>query len=219
MAILTLDSLTGCTEIRDFIGGENDTPANPSKMIFYQTSAPTSWVKETTHNDKSLRVIGGSNGVALSPGGSIPFTTLFTNPFSGSYQSSTETVTYSVETTDVSITTDQYLSSSTSGSTTLQVGQLPVHIHDLQRSSGSPVQGSTGAETKTLTVLSPPGGRTTGQAVGASSHNHSYTVSHGHGGSIPHNHTSSGTGPHSHSITSSQNFSVYYVDVIIAKKS
>jgi hypothetical protein len=42
-------------------------------MLFQQTSAPTGWTKQTTHNDKALRVVSG----AASSGGSSAFSTVF----------------------------------------------------------------------------------------------------------------------------------------------
>jgi len=44
-------------------------------MLFQQTSAPTGWTKQTTHNDKTLRVVSGS----ASFGGSTAFTSVFTS--------------------------------------------------------------------------------------------------------------------------------------------
>ena len=46
-----------------------------SLMLFQQTAAPTGWTKQTTHNDKSLRVVSGNAG----SGGSTAFTSVFTN--------------------------------------------------------------------------------------------------------------------------------------------
>ncbi len=46
-----------------------------TKMLFVQTSAPTGWTKDTTHNNKALRVVSG----AASSGGSVAFTTAFTS--------------------------------------------------------------------------------------------------------------------------------------------
>lgn len=43
-------------------------------MLFYQAAAPTGWTKLTTQNNKALRVVSGSGGVA---GGSVAFTTAF----------------------------------------------------------------------------------------------------------------------------------------------
>lgn len=42
-------------------------------MLFQQTSAPTGWTKQTTHNDKSLRVVSGT----ASSGGTTAFTSVF----------------------------------------------------------------------------------------------------------------------------------------------
>lgn len=44
-------------------------------MLFQQTSAPTGWTKQTTHNDKALRVVSGT----ASSGGSVAFSTAFTS--------------------------------------------------------------------------------------------------------------------------------------------
>lgn len=51
------------------------TPIIPSgtKMLFQQTAAPTGWTKDTTHNNKALRVVSG----AASSGGTVAFTTAF----------------------------------------------------------------------------------------------------------------------------------------------
>ena len=51
-------------------------------MLFQQTAAPTGWTKQTTHNDKALRVVsgtassGGANAFSTSLGGSASATTL-----------------------------------------------------------------------------------------------------------------------------------------------
>lgn len=49
--------------------------ASGTLMLFQQTSAPTGWTKQTTHNDKALRVVSG----AASSGGSTAFTSVFTS--------------------------------------------------------------------------------------------------------------------------------------------
>jgi len=41
-------------------------------MLFQQTAAPTGWTKETTHNDKALRVVTGTAG----SGGTTAFSTV-----------------------------------------------------------------------------------------------------------------------------------------------
>lgn len=47
-------------------------------MLFQQTSAPTGWTKQTTHDNKALRVVSGTAG----SGGSVAFTTAFASGLS-----------------------------------------------------------------------------------------------------------------------------------------
>ncbi len=47
--------------------------ASGTLMLFQQTAAPTGWTKQTTHNDKSLRVVSGTAG----SGGATAFTSVF----------------------------------------------------------------------------------------------------------------------------------------------
>ena len=58
-------------------GALSNTVTNPlpagTKMLFVQTAAPTGWTKDTTHNNKALRVVSGT----ASSGGSVAFTTAF----------------------------------------------------------------------------------------------------------------------------------------------
>jgi hypothetical protein len=97
-------------------------------MLFQQTAAPTGWTKQTTHNDKALRVVSGTAG----SGGSSAFSTALGTPtVSGS----------------VSI-------SGNIGNTTLSTSQIPSHSHTYQTNvdsgSGSysaPQRGSTTANT------------------------------------------------------------------------
>jgi hypothetical protein len=73
-----------------------------TKMLFQQTAAPTGWTKDTTHNDKALRVVtgtassGGTNAFSTVLSGSTGETTLsiaqipahdhgISNGISGSY--------------------------------------------------------------------------------------------------------------------------------------
>lgn len=52
----------------------NPLPAG-TLMLFQQTAAPTGWTKQTTHNDKALRVVSGTAG----SGGTTAFTSVFVN--------------------------------------------------------------------------------------------------------------------------------------------
>lgn len=47
-------------------------------MLFQQSSAPVGWTKQTTHNNKALRVVSGT----ASSGGSVGFTTAFASGLS-----------------------------------------------------------------------------------------------------------------------------------------
>jgi hypothetical protein len=51
-------------------------------LLFYQASAPTGWTKLTTQNDKALRVVSGSGGVA---GGTNPFSTVMAQSATANY--------------------------------------------------------------------------------------------------------------------------------------
>jgi len=92
MAVLGSTNLTGCNSIPDFI-------AAGSLMFFQSTTAPTGWTKQTTHNDKALRVVTGT----ATPGGTSSFSSIFAasrGPFPG-----------------------------TVGNTTLSTPQIPSHSH------------------------------------------------------------------------------------------
>ena len=79
MAVLGSTSLTGCNSIPDFI-------AAGSLMFFQSTTAPTGWTKQTTHNNKALRVVTGT----ATPGGSGAFTDFFADRgVSGTVQGTT----------------------------------------------------------------------------------------------------------------------------------
>lgn len=49
-----------------------------TKMLFQQTAAPTGWTKDTSHDNKALRVVSGT----ASTGGSVAFTTAFASGLS-----------------------------------------------------------------------------------------------------------------------------------------
>lgn len=51
----------------------NDGFEAGTKILFQQTSAPTGWTKDTTHDNKALRVVSGTAG----SGGTTAFTTVF----------------------------------------------------------------------------------------------------------------------------------------------
>jgi hypothetical protein len=53
--------------------GTVDAFPTGTKMLFQQTAAPTGWTKDTSHDNKALRVVSGT----ASTGGSVAFTTAF----------------------------------------------------------------------------------------------------------------------------------------------
>jgi microcystin-dependent protein len=83
-----------------------------TKMLFHQTAAPTGWTKDTTHNDKALRLTSGTVGT----GGSVAFETAF-----------------------ASVTPTISRPTATSGavaSHTLSAGEIPDHSHNMVGNTG-----------------------------------------------------------------------------------
>lgn len=64
------DATTQTTTGTEFVTG--------TLMLFQQTAAPTGWTKQTTHNDKALRVVSGT----ASSGGTSGFSAVFTSTLS-----------------------------------------------------------------------------------------------------------------------------------------
>ena len=86
---------------------ENGVHASGKKMLFQQSTGPTGWTKDTTHNDKALRVVSGT----ASTGGSVAFTTAFAS------QNLAGTISNSV--------------SGSTASYTLTASQIPAHSHSM----------------------------------------------------------------------------------------
>lgn len=82
-------------------------------MLFQQTAAPTGWTKQTTHNNKALRVVTGT----ASSGGTSSFTTVFANQ------------TPTINATGL-----------TAAATTLNTTQIPSHSHSMG-TNGAPYSG------------------------------------------------------------------------------
>lgn len=80
-----------------------DSFPSGTKMLFQQTAAPTGWTKDTTHNDKALRITNGTVGT----GGSVAFETAFAS------HTPAGTVAVSV------------------ASHTLSISQIPSHNHSV----------------------------------------------------------------------------------------
>jgi hypothetical protein len=70
---LSVTGTTTLTGAATLAGRAIDAFPSGTKLTFQQTSAPTGWTKDTTHDNKALRVVSGTAG----SGGSVNFTTAF----------------------------------------------------------------------------------------------------------------------------------------------
>jgi hypothetical protein len=163
-----------------------------TKMLFQQTAAPTGWTKDTTHNNKALRVVSGT----VSSGGSVAFTTAFAS------QAVSGTI---ANTTATNIAATQ---GGTVGNHTLTTDQIPSHTHGrVYAWLGTP---SNPANSNPLWDQKASGPTfNANNTGGGGSHNHTFSGS-------SHNHTQNA---HSHTFTGTAiNLAVQYVDLIIATK-
>lgn len=186
-------------------------------MLFQQTAAPTGWTKQTTHNDKALRVVSGAAG----SGGSTAFTSVFAaRTPAGSVSVSGSNSGGSVANTTVTGSVSGSNSGGSVSNTTLSTSEMPSHTHGL---SMVPVDaaGSSGGTQFT-------GGYTAArQSTDAAGGN----GAHGHGFTNPSWSGSVSMNAHSHTFTnpswsgsasfsgSSMDFAVQFVDLIIASKN
>lgn len=95
--VTSVNGSTGAVTVTTFAAG--------TLMLFQQTTAPTGWTKQTTHNDKALRVVSGT----ASSGGTTAFSTVFANQ------------TPTINTSGLSV-----------GATTLSISQIPSHNHQVR---------------------------------------------------------------------------------------
>ena len=164
-------------------------------MLFQQTTAPTGWTKQTTHDNKALRVVSGTAG----SGGTSAFTTVFTNQ-TPSFTGSNGTLAVGAGTLGVSIGTLSV------AATTLSTTQIPSHSHTRIAANvtcaGQPGFISSGENLGQQSVSSTGGG---------GSHTHSLSGSPSISGAPSLSGTISGSNG---AIT----LNVQYVDLIIASK-
>lgn len=88
-------------------------------MLFQQTTAPTGWTKQTTHNNKALRVVSGT----ASSGGTSSFTTVFTDQ------------TPTIDASGIS-----------ASATTLTTAQMPSHSHSTNAAAYASGSGNIGGD-------------------------------------------------------------------------
>ena len=163
-----------------------------TSMLFQQTNAPTGWTKQTTHNDKSLRIVTGSVGT----GGSVAFSTAL---------GSGATVAGGT----ISGNPGSNLSVSMSGNisnTTLSTSQIPAHYH----SNIAVNVGAWNAAYHPGAQGNSQGNVTSQNAGGGGSHNHGHNLSGSLSGNVTAGNLAVGA--------STAAINVNYVDFIIANK-
>jgi len=168
-------NVTGNVSASYFIGdGSSLTNIEPfdsgTLMLFQQTTAPTGWTKQTTHDNKALRVVTGT----ASSGGSNTFSGVFNTAVAVSGTSNNSTVT---------------ISGSTAGHT-LTVSEMPSHNHTfggwsmsqgIRHEDGTdyiPQRGDQGGPSGTYTFNSTGGGGSHSHSAGTlagDNHSHTYT--------------------------------------------
>jgi len=117
-------------------------------MLFQQTAAPTGWTKETTHNNKALRVVSGT----CVDGGTTAFTSVFASRTPAGTNSGG------------SVT-----------ATTLNTTQIPSHTHNMRDTASFNLKDG-GAVVANISYTSTTGtGSATEPTGGGLSHPHGFT--------------------------------------------
>lgn len=165
--------------------------ASGTLMLFQQTSAPTGWTKQTTHNDKALRVVSGT----ASSGGTTAFSTAMATP------SVTGSITGDPAVGNLAVSVSGSISS-----TTLSINQIPSHSHNVSLRSSPYGLGNT----SNPKWADEAGTRSTSSVGGGGGHNHGHDLSGSLNGAPSVGNLAIG------SATAAIN--VHYVDLIIASK-
>jgi len=181
-----------------------------TSMLFQQTSAPTGWTKQTTHNDKALRLTSGTVGT----GGSVAFSTAMATP-AVSVGSVTGAPSISGNITAGNLAVSM---SGNIADTSISTAQMPSHNHGLRlRSTYNAQGGFSGAQVGQ-------------QSPQANNYNNQYLNNAGSGQAHNHNHNLSGSmsGTPGENLAvaagnlavaaSTATINVQYVDFIIANK-
>lgn len=173
-----------------------------TSMLFQQSTAPLGWTKQTSHNNKALRVVTGS----VSSGGSNSFTNAF---------NTNQTVSGTTGGSGVTIT----------GSTaahTLTEAQLP----NIEGTATFLNRGGAGSDQEIFQAYTgkfSDGGDGPSYGVGwqgeAGDNSRKLKFSFGSGGSHSHGKGTLAGSSHTHSFSDTFNLNVQYVDFIIANKN
>jgi len=163
-----------------------------TSMLFQQTSAPTGWTKQTTHNDKALRIITGTVGT----GGSVAFSTAL-----GSGATVAGGAVSGNPTSNLSVSMSGNISN-----TTLSTSQIPAHYH----SNIAVNVGAWNASYHPGAQGNTQGSVNSQNTGGGGAHNHGHNLSGSLSGNITAGNLAVGA--------STASINVNYVDFIIANK-
>jgi hypothetical protein len=164
-------------------------------MLFQQTSAPTGWTKQTTHDNKALRVVSGSAG----SGGSTAFTSVFAS-----------------RTPSGSVSVSGSNSGGSVSNTTLSTTEMPSHTHKVTESGGSLQPGSSFVY---FYDTHSDGGGGYFQAASFSQTKRAGSAAAGSSGAHGHGFTNPSWSGSASFSGSSMDFAVQYVDLIIASRN
>ncbi len=115
---VSLTPATGVGDVTISTAATSDIPSG-SKTLFPQAAAPTGWVKDTSFDNATIRIVSGSGG---SSGGSVNFTEAFTS--------------YTPQGT---INASGLSGGGSVGATSISVSQMPAHAHSYASRECSPV--------------------------------------------------------------------------------
>ena len=204
LAVTGTTTLTGAATLA---GRAIDAFPSGTKMLFQQTAAPVGWTKDTTHDNKALRVVSGTAG----SGGSVNFTTAFASQNVGDTTLTESQIPGHTHSFTGSGSTNSAGDHSHSG-TTASAGN---HNHNAASSGAA----GGGADPSQGRLVNWPSNRNHNTSTAGA---HVHTFSTNTAGAHVHTVTVSGTvgstgggGSHNHSL----NLAVQYVDAIICTKT
>lgn len=211
MALLGATFLSGCDKIPSFI-------ASGSKMIFYMSTVPVSWTKDTTPNETMCKITNST----LSPGGSLTFSQIFQSSKAISGNTVQQNLGFTANNRSINLTTTAESAGSvpTISPVTVSIAQITTHTHPaILMGTVAPFRLQAGQEPSSVAVV------TSQSSVvplsGSNPHTHTVvpSIPHSHSfGTVSHTHPSISS-QHNHSITGSENFDILYIDVIVATKN
>ena len=181
-----------------------------TSMLFQQTSAPTGWTKQTTHNDKALRIVSGTVGT----GGSSAFSTAFATPsVAGGAVSGSPTSNLTVGSGNLGVSISGNINNHT-----LSTSQIPAHAHNFSFVKKNNTQGYTNGNPhgQVQAVYGGNANKSTNNTGGNGGHSHGHNLS----GNMSGNPSLSGniTAGNLAVASSTASINVTYVDFIIANK-